>query len=122
MVSILKHVIVLNEGFSRLNILLGSLPHSLFDNFLQKKGFRELDVPFVVCLLRWFLCLLGHGFFLFVLCINANPFAPNFNTCLTMCNSLLLHIEPMPLHVNTFLNNPIILHACLLVEQIHEWW
>jgi len=48
----LKHVITVNEGFSKLNIILESLPLSLFECFLRKEGVRELDVPFVVRLLN----------------------------------------------------------------------
>jgi hypothetical protein len=32
-IFILKHLVVISEGLSRLNVLLGSLPLSLFDVF-----------------------------------------------------------------------------------------
>ncbi len=32
------------------------------------RGAQELDVPLVVCPLRWFICLLGHESFHFVPC------------------------------------------------------
>jgi hypothetical protein len=35
----------------------------------QLKGVWELDVPLVVCPLRWFFCLLEHGSFHFVPCV-----------------------------------------------------
>jgi hypothetical protein len=57
MISILKHaIVVIGESFSRLSVLSGGPPISLFDMLLAtKRGFVEHDVPFVVYLLRWFL-------------------------------------------------------------------
>jgi len=59
MVYILKHVIVVSEGLSRLGVFLGGSPLSLFDILLTIRGVQELEVPLVVCPLRWFICLLG---------------------------------------------------------------
>ncbi len=61
--------IAVGEGSSRLGVLSGGPPFSLFDIFSRQKGVRELDVPFVVHLLKWFFCLLGSGSFHFVPCI-----------------------------------------------------
>ncbi len=59
-----------SEGSSRLGVLSGGPPFSLFVMLLkQPKGVWELDVPFVVCPLRWFFRLLGHESFHFVPCI-----------------------------------------------------
>jgi hypothetical protein len=44
-ISILKHVIVISEGSSRLNVLSRVLPLSLFDMLLATRGVQELDVP-----------------------------------------------------------------------------
>ncbi len=60
----LRRDAAVGEGFSRLGLLSGGPPPlSLFDML------QELDVPFVVCLLGWFFCLLGCGSFHFVPCI-----------------------------------------------------
>jgi hypothetical protein len=44
-ISILKRAIIISESFSRLSILLGALPLSLFDILLATRGVHELDVP-----------------------------------------------------------------------------
>jgi hypothetical protein len=69
-VSILICVITVGEGSSRLCILLGGFPFSLFDIFSRQEGVQELDVLFVVHLLRWFFYLLGPGSIHFVPCIS----------------------------------------------------
>jgi hypothetical protein len=65
-IFILRHDIVIGEGSSRLGVFSRGLPLSLLDIFSQHERVRELDVPFVVCPLRWFFNLLGHGSFHFV--------------------------------------------------------
>jgi len=68
-IKILRCVVAIGEGFSRLGLLSGGPPLSFFICFSWQEGVWELDVPFVVCLLRWFFYLFGHGSFHFVLCI-----------------------------------------------------
>jgi hypothetical protein len=65
----LKKIIAISEGSFKLSFLSKGPPLSLFHMISQKERFRELDVPFVVRLFKWFFCLLGHGSFLFLLCI-----------------------------------------------------
>jgi hypothetical protein len=47
-VSILKCVVAIGEGFYKLGILSGGPPLSLFDMLLRTRGAWELDVPLVV--------------------------------------------------------------------------
>ncbi len=67
-ISILKCAIAIGEGYSKLGVLSGVPPLCLSDMLLVIEGGWELDVPFMVHLLRVFFCLLGHGSFHFVLC------------------------------------------------------
>jgi len=61
-ICILKHVIVVSEGLSRLGVFLGGSPLSLFDMLLTTRGGSGTWCsPCVVCPLRWFICLLGCG-------------------------------------------------------------
>jgi len=46
-----------------------SINQSYLICFSREEGVWELDVPLVVHLLRWFICLLGRGSFHFVPCI-----------------------------------------------------
>ncbi len=61
----MRHVVAVGEGLSRLGILSGGPPLSLFDMLFATEGVQELDVPLVVCPLWWFICLVGHGSFSF---------------------------------------------------------
>jgi hypothetical protein len=69
-IYILKRAIVICEGLSKLCVLSKGPPFSLFDVFLQPKKVQEFDAPLVVCPLRWFICLFGHGCFHFVPCVT----------------------------------------------------
>ncbi len=62
----MRRVVAVGEGLSRLGILSGGPPLSLFDMLLATEGVQELDL--VVCPLWWFICLLGHGSCHFVPC------------------------------------------------------
>jgi hypothetical protein len=53
-----------NESFQEV------LPFPYLICFSQQEGVWELDVLFMVCLLKWFFCLLGRGSFHFVLCTH----------------------------------------------------
>jgi hypothetical protein len=69
LVFILKRVVTIGKGSSKLGILTRGTPFPCLICFSRQEGVQKLDVPFVVCLLWWFFCLLGHGSFHFVLCI-----------------------------------------------------
>jgi hypothetical protein len=64
----MQFLFVVDEGFSKVSILLRGLSLSLFDIFFQQEGVQELDVPLVLRLLRWFFCFLRQGSFHFVPC------------------------------------------------------
>jgi hypothetical protein len=67
--SILRCVVAIDEGSSKLGVFLEGPPLSLFDVLLMTRGVQELHVPFVVHpLLKWFICLLGRGSFRYVPC------------------------------------------------------
>jgi hypothetical protein len=68
-ISILRCAIAIGEGSSRLGVLLTCSPLFLFDMFFMIGLVQELDVPFMVCTLEWFFCLLGRMSFHFVPCI-----------------------------------------------------
>ncbi len=61
--------LAVSEGSSRLGVLSGGPPLSLFVMLLVTKVGLGTYVPFVVRPLRWFFCLLGHESFHFVPCI-----------------------------------------------------
>ncbi len=61
--------LAVSEGSSRLGVLSGGPPLSLFVMFLVIKVGLGTYVPLVVRPLRWFFCLLGHESFHFVPCI-----------------------------------------------------
>jgi hypothetical protein len=65
-ISILRCVVVIGEGSSRQGILSGGPPLSLFDMLLATRRGWELDIPFVVHLLRWFFVFLHRSFHLFI--------------------------------------------------------
>jgi hypothetical protein len=70
--SILRRVVIICEGSSRLGVLSGGSLISLFDIcFLWSERFPKLDVPLVVYPFRWFICFLKHESFHFVPCIHA---------------------------------------------------
>jgi hypothetical protein len=76
MISILKHVVVIDEDSFKLGILLGHPPISSFDMLLAtRRGFKNMMFPVVVHPLRWFLCLLGVKSFHFI------PYIPPFLGC-----------------------------------------
>ncbi len=68
----MRHAVAVGEGLCRLGLLAGGPALSLFDMLLAttggEVGFENLISPCVVCSLRWFICLLGHGSFHFVPC------------------------------------------------------
>ncbi len=76
MVSILRDAVAVSEGSFRLSVLSGHLPFHYLICFSKQEEVGELDVPLVwevdvplvVRLLRWFICLLGCGSFHLFLC------------------------------------------------------
>jgi hypothetical protein len=80
-VSILKCVVEVSEGSSKLGVLSRGPPLSLFDMLLVIRGFWRTWCSLVVCPLWCFFCLLEHRSFHFV------PFIPHFlGALIFLCN------------------------------------